>query len=230
MSPTSHNHSAPVAYPGRHPWTLWLLWAFPAMLVVGCWWGNPFQRTISEQRQSLNSLSAAQRSNVRLAAQALNGLILPAGEPFSFNRVVGPRTRARGYRAAPSYLGPESPSTLGGGICLLSSALYQLALKTGLSIEQRVPHLRVIHSVPPGLDATVWYGGADLKFTNQSQQPLQLVVREDGSQLSVAFKGAHEIAPVHIRRERRQPNSHTLQVLVFLNQRLISRDRYRLTP
>src|SRR5205085_2176072 len=106
-------------------------------------------------------------------AQRLDGLILQPGTQFSFNQAIGPRTTKRGYRPAPSYLGVDSPSTLGGGLCLLSSGIYQLALETGLPIQQRVPHLRTIHSVPPGLDATVWYGGADLRFTNTLSQPIQ---------------------------------------------------------
>ena len=143
-----------------------LLFSVPLVLVVSGWFTQPFSRTLVAQNQSIQMLSTAQQSNLRIAARRLDGLVLRPGGEFSFNRVVGPRTWARGYRPAPSYLGGDSPATLGGGICLLSSALYQAALKAGLKIEQRVPHLRTIHSVPPGLDATVWYGGADLRFVN----------------------------------------------------------------
>ncbi len=206
------------------------LWSVPIALLALCWWGNPFAQTVVQQSLSLQSLSPAQKNNVRVAIHHLNGVIIPAGQRFSFNRTVGPRTVARGYEAAPSYLGDESPSTVGGGICILSSALYQLALKANLPIEQRVPHLRTIHSVPPGLDATVWYGGADLKFRNNQNQALRIAVTENGNTLSLAFQGKQIVRSARILRTIRQPNRHSILVSVFRNDRLISRDWYRLTP
>ncbi|WP_303674877.1 VanW family protein [Vampirovibrio chlorellavorus] len=202
----------------------------PITLLALCWWGNPFAQPVAQQQLSVQSLSPAQKNNLRTAIRHLNGVIIPAGQSFSFNRSVGPRTKARGYQAAPSYLGGESPSTVGGGICLLSSALYQLALKANLPIEQRVPHLRTIHSVPPGLDATVWYGGADLKFKNNQPQALRIAVTENGNTLSLAFQGKQVMQSARILRTTRQPNQHSVLVSVFRNDRMISRDWYRLTP
>jgi vancomycin resistance protein YoaR len=206
------------------------LWGLPLALFALCCWGNPFSQPVAQQSLSLQTLSPAQRNNVRVALRHLNGVIIPAGQRFSFNRIVGPRTLARGYKAAPSYLGGDSPSTVGGGICLLSSALYQLALKANLPIEQRVPHLRTIHSVPPGLDATVWYGGADLKFKNNQPQALRIAVSDNGSTLTVAFQGKEAILSGRIHRTIRQPNRQGIMVSVFRNDRMVSRDWYRLTP
>lgn len=198
------------------------LWSLPLALLALCWWGNPFAQPVAQQSLSLQSLSPAQKNNVRVAIRHLNGTVIQAGESFSFNQTVGPRTVARGYEAAPSYLG--------GGICMLSSALYQLALKSNLPIEQRVPHLRTIHSVPPGLDATVWFGGTDLKFRNSQPQALRITVSDNGSTLFVAFQGKDAIPAPRIRRMTLQPNPHSVLVSVFVNDRMISRDWYRLTP
>ncbi len=220
-------------YPKREPKRIFQrvgLWSVPIALLALCWWGTPFAQPVAQQQLSLQSLSPAQKNNVRVAIRHLNGAIIPVGESFSFNRVVGPRTSARGYEAAPSYLGGESPSTVGGGICILSSALYQLALKANLPIEQRVAHLRTIHSVPPGLDATVWYGGADLKFRNNQSQALRIIASENGNTLSVAFQGKEAVRPPRIRKTTTQPNRHSVLVSVFVNDRMISRDWYRLTP
>lgn len=202
----------------------------PLVLAGACWLTQPFAQTLIEQDQSMLTLSSAQQTNLQIAAQRLDGLVLQPGEHFSFNQSVGPRTRARGYLAAPSYLGGESPATLGGGICLLSSALYQAALKTGLHVEQRVPHLRTIHSVPPGLDATVWYGNADLRFVNNLPQAIQLQAKTNDHQLSIRFSGHQRISTQSIQRVINQRNAQTLLVTVFQQGHMVSRDMYRLSP
>src|SRR5689334_1362719 len=109
-----------------------MLFGIPLMLASTCWFTQPFSHTLVQQDQSTQTLSEAQKNNLQIAAHRLDGVVLQPSESFSFNRVVGPRTLAQGYRPAPSYLDGESPATLGGGICLLSSALYQAALKMGL--------------------------------------------------------------------------------------------------
>lgn len=206
------------------------LLSIPAVLLAACLYLQPFAQTLAEKHWSIRSLSAAQKMNLNVAAHRLDGLVLKPGESFSFNRVVGPRTLARGYRPAPSYLGGDSPATLGGGICLLSSAVYHMALENGMSIQQRVPHLRTIHSVPPGLDATVWYGGADLQFVNTRPQPIRLLAHMDAQGLTLQLQGREPIQPLAINRVVQQRNPHELLVTVFRAEKMISRDRYRLSP
>lgn len=202
----------------------------PLALAWVCWLTQPFVQTLIEQHQSLLPLSNAQQNNIKIGARHLDGLVLQPGAHFSFNQVVGPRTRSRGYLAAPSYLGGESPATVGGGICLLSSALYQAALKTGLQIEQRVPHLRTIHSVPPGLDATVWYGNADLRFVNNLAQVIRLQAKVHDHRLVISFTGRQGISTQSIQRVINHRNAQTLLVTVFQQGHMVSRDLYRLSP
>jgi vancomycin resistance protein YoaR len=209
----------------------WLfLLGVPLALAWACLWGNPFSHVLGTTSLSLQTLSPEQKSNLMVALRPVDGQVIEPGEVFSFNRTVGPRTASRGYLPAPSYLGGASPNTIGGGICLLSSALYQLALKSNLRIIQRVPHLRTIHSVPPGLDATVWYGGPDLQFKNSLNSPVRLTVTRQGNTLSVALTGKKKHPPQPIHRTVSRRSNQGLLVTVFQNQRMISRDWYRISP
>jgi vancomycin resistance protein VanW len=209
----------------------WLfLLGLPLSLLAVAWSLRPFTHSVSAVTLSTRTLSAVQVSNLRVAARYLDGVSLRPGEVFSFNRWVGPRTEARGYRNAPSYLEGGTSATMGGGICLLSSAVYQLALQSGMEIRQRVPHLRTIHSVPPGLDATVWYGGADLQFVNTRSTPIQLAVSVQSGALKLTFSGRETVKPQAISRLVNRRNRNELLVVVLRNRQIVSRDLYRLSP
>lgn len=202
----------------------------PLALLAACLCSNPFPQVIAEKTVALSTLSPAQKTNIGVATRYLEGVVLQPGETFSFNETVGPRTVKRGYLPAPSYLGGESPATIGGGICLLSSALYQLALSSGLSITQRVPHLKTIHSVPPGLDATVWYGGADLRLQNSYAKPVRLRFKREPHSLTAILTGAERNPLQPIRKTVSKRSETELLVTVFQGDRMVSRDLYRLSP
>lgn len=195
---------------------------------------SPFAHEIVVRHTAVSGLSQAQHMNIRMAADHLNGAIVRPGEVFSFNRSVGPRTRARGYAAAPSYLDTQSPATVGGGICLLSSLLYQAALSAGLDITARVPHLRTIRSVPPGLDAAVWYGQVDLAFQNTLPFPVRIQTAVNSQNLTVRIMGAKPLQTYTLDPRVMRQTKSQLQVTVFRqsgqNRILVSRDLYRVTP
>lgn len=205
----------------------------PLMLLGLLVWSNPFSIQAKTQKFDLQSLTAAQRQNLTVALKPIHGVVLAPGETFSFNHTVGPRTALRGYVAAPSYLGGDSPATLGGGICLLSSVLYQLALNNGLRVVERHPHLRPIHSVPAGLDATVWYGQADLQFKNTTNQPVQLHTVLQDNTLVIGLASKTAIPQQTLRRETTALGNlgnaaNGLQVTVYQNNQLLTRDLYRI--
>lgn len=207
----------------------------PFVLLVVFFLIHPFSECISEKHAPLAQLSPAQKSNIQIATQAIDGYVLKPGEEFSFNRVVGPRSEARGYRYAPSYLSGESPATAGGGICLLSSYLYQAALASGLEITQRIPHLRSIKTVPPGLDATVWYGQSDLRFRNTIECPIAIKCNTTAQELTIKVLGRpSQRKDFAICRLTKRQTDKEILVEVFLDdgerEKLISRDLYRLTP
>ncbi|RHP48491.1 VanW family protein [Clostridium sp. AF32-12BH] len=107
-------------------------------------------------------------TNVKLAAQAINGIVLQPGEEFSFNNRVGERTEAKGYQAAAAYNNGEVVQEIGGGVCQVSSTMYNAVVKAGLKTTMRRSHTFEPSYVTPGTDATVSWGGPDYKFVNNS--------------------------------------------------------------
>lgn len=210
-----------------------LLFAFPLMMVAVCWLTYPFSDRLVCQTISLSSLTPIQKSNIELAVRAINGTVIKPGEEFSFNRVVGPRSERRGYREAASYVESQSVPTLGGGICLVSSALYGLALQAGLQIDERVAHSRTVRTIPPGLDATVWYGQADLRFKNTLSCPIQLAADQDRMAVTISFlsRKPDHFHLADLQRIVHQTTSSDLTVELLRRENgrlaLVSRDHYR---
>lgn len=104
--------------------------------------------------------------NISLGAGAINGTLLAPGEIFSFEKVVGEATREKGYREAPVIVGNRLVPGLGGGLCQVSSTLYNAALLANLEIVERYNHSLTIGYLPVGRDASISIGSADLKFKN----------------------------------------------------------------
>lgn len=116
-----------------------------------------------------NSARGNRSKNIRLAASKLHFVLVPPGEIFSFNEVVGPRTKELGYDEADIIQKNRFVPGVGGGVCQVSSTLYNAVLLANLEVVERYNHSMVISYVQPGLDATVVYGSRDLKFKNNSE-------------------------------------------------------------
>lgn len=140
---------------------------------------------------SVSSRTPAQLHNIRMAAEAINGAQIKPGGVFSFNSAAGPYTPARGYVLAPSIVAGELSSAPGGGVCQVSSTLYNAALLAGLQIVERHPHSRPPASVPPGRDATV-SGPVDLRIRNvlPARVVVEMQVRDET--LVCRLVGAHK--------------------------------------
>jgi len=115
--------------------------------------------------------------NIKLAASKINGKILAPGEVFSFNDVVGKRTAEAGYKSANVYSGGKVIDDIGGGICQVSSTLYNAVLYSDLEVVQRRNHSFTVGYVPLGLDATVSYGSVDFKFKNSTNWPIKILAK-----------------------------------------------------
>ena len=116
-----------------------------------------------------NSTANSKRNtNLKLACRAINGTVLQPGEEFSFNTVVGQRTEEKGYQPAGAYSNGEVVQEIGGGVCQVSTTLYNAVLRAGLKTTTRRSHTYEPSYVTPGMDATVSYGGPDYKFVNNS--------------------------------------------------------------
>ncbi|MCR5615715.1 MAG: VanW family protein [Saccharofermentans sp.] len=107
-------------------------------------------------------------SNIALACEKINGTKLEPGEEFSFNGVVGQRTTANGFKEATVIQGGQYEQGLGGGICQVSSTLYNAVVMANLEVTERNAHAWPSSYVPEGLDATVDYGVLDFKFKNNT--------------------------------------------------------------
>lgn len=116
--------------------------------------------------------SSARYTNIKLAAGSVNNTVIWAHELFSFNEVVGPRTPERGYLPAPVILQGSSSIDYGGGVCQVSSTLFNAVSNAGIKIVERHRHTKPVGYVPEGRDATVSYNDLDLKFINNRSGPV----------------------------------------------------------
>ncbi len=119
-------------------------------------------------------------TNLQLAASKINGTVLMPGETFSYNQVVGERTIAAGYKEAPIYVEGEVVDGLGGGICQITSTLYNAVLYANLEIVERSNHQFVPSYVTASRDSTVVYGSIDFKFKNNRDYPIKIVCSVSG--------------------------------------------------
>ena len=118
--------------------------------------------------------SRARLANIKLAMQFIHGTCLKPGEVFSFNDTVGQRTAARGFQTATAYSGGEVTEEVGGGICQVSTTLFNAAVKADLEIVERHSHSLTVAYVDKGKDATVNWGSQDLKFRNTSSDDIYI--------------------------------------------------------
>lgn len=122
--------------------------------------------TLAGFTTSLVGRTAAQKHNAQLAAQALNGKVIPPGDTFSFNKCVKSWTWDRGYLKAPVSYNGDLVRAYGGGVCQTSTTLYNAALLAGLPIKERHHHVFAPSYIPPGRDAAVAQYDIDLRFQN----------------------------------------------------------------
>ena len=121
-----------------------------------------------------DSSNRPRSSNIALACSKINGSILGAGQVFSFNSVVGPRTAANGFKAAKIISGGQFTDGIGGGVCQVSTTLYNAAVLSGLGIKEYHPHSLKVSYVAPSRDAMVSGTYFDLRFENTRQTPIYI--------------------------------------------------------
>jgi len=144
---------------------------------------------ISNFTSSFHEGQESRNHNIRLAAFILNGKEIAAGQTFSFNGTIGRRSGRAGFLRAPYLEFGERIEVEGGGICLVSSVLYNAALLAGMEILERYPHSSIVPYLPPGQDATVDYGHKDLRFRNIYAEKIQITTEISGSRLIIRLWG-----------------------------------------
>ncbi len=130
--------------------------------------------------------------NMGLAAAKIDGLILLPGEEFSYNKVVGPRDIEHGYKEAHVYINGRVENGIGGGICQVSTTMYNAILKANLQVTERRNHSFTVGYVPLGQDATAYYGGTDFRFINSTKWPVRLNAVVSGNKISFKLTGTNE--------------------------------------
>ncbi len=113
-------------------------------------------------------------TNLELASEKINGTVILPGETFSYNKIVGERTIAKGYKEAAVYSGGKVVDGIGGGICQLSSTLYNAVIYANLEVTERSNHRFLTSYVTAGRDATVSWGTIDFCFKNTRQYPIKI--------------------------------------------------------
>ena len=130
--------------------------------------------------------------NIELASSKVNGTVIMPGENFSYNTVVGRRTIEAGYKEGTAYIGGKVVPDVGGGICQLSSTLYNVALFANLEIVERSNHMFLTGYVAAGRDATVYYGSIDFVFKNTRKYPIKIVTNSKNGVCAVSIYGIKE--------------------------------------
>ncbi len=133
-----------------------------------------FPYLVSEFTTKYDASNKNRSTNLRIAAEKINGLVLMPGDVFSFNKIVGKRTVEEGYRDAKIYADGGVVDGLAGGICQISSTLYNAALLANLEIVERRNHTFTTSYLPAGKDATVVYGAIDFQFKNSRTYPIKI--------------------------------------------------------
>ncbi len=133
--------------------------------------------------------------NIKVAASALDGVLLAPGEHFSFNRVVGPRSSEAGYKSANVIVNNELVQGLGGGVCQVSSTLYNAVLLANLKIIERSNHTLPVSYVPIGQDATVVYEAIDFRFANNKESYIYIKSQVEGNAITFKIYGNKKASP-----------------------------------
>ena len=146
-------------------------------------------RSLSTFTTSFNAEAADRAHNIALAASKINGTVLRDGQTFSFNAAAGARTKTNGYRDAPIIFEGEFVAGTGGGVCQVSTTVYNAALLAGLTVTEYHPHSLAVGYVEPSFDAMVSGSSCDLKFRNDTGGAVYILCRMQGNRLTVRMYG-----------------------------------------
>jgi len=151
-----------------------------------------FKQSLSKYTTIYDAGNANRSHNIALAAKTINGTIVMPGETFPYNGILGNTNKEKGYKLGTAYVGGKVVESYGGGICQVSSTLYNSALYANLEIVERYNHSYVVSYVPAGRDATVAYGGKDFKFKNNRTYPIRIDASAKNGVVSISIKGIKE--------------------------------------
>ncbi len=151
-----------------------------------------FPDLIASYSTTFATSNSNRANNIRVASNKINGVVLLPGEEFSYNKVVGKRTVQAGFKEAGVYMNGKVETDIGGGICQVSSTLYNTALRANLQIVKRSNHYFDTGYVPLSTDATVSWGGPEFIFKNSRKYPVKIVSVVNGGKITISIYGCKE--------------------------------------
>ena len=154
--------------------------------------GNFFQDVLGTANTTFSTNSVNNRNrrdNMALACKQIEGYIMAPDDEFAFNEIVGQRTESKGYKTAGAFANGQLIDDIGGGICQVSSTLYNAVLYADLSVTARQNHSFLVAYTIKGMDATVSYPQPEFKFKNNTDFPIKIVCNVDGSKITFTIMG-----------------------------------------
>ena len=142
-------------------------------------------------------------NNLTIAGEKLDEIVIAPGETFSYNKTLGARTIEAGYKEAAIYVGGKVVDGLGGGICQISTILYNAVLEANLEIVERKCHQFLPSYAKPGLDATVAYGSIDFQFKNNRTYPIKINTNIVAGVAEIEILGIKEDTDVEVILENK---------------------------
>lgn len=142
---------------------------------------STFSTSVQDQDENV-------KRNIYLACQKLNGYVIGPGTVFSFNDVVGEGSAKNGYVSGRVLYRDMVRFEPGGGLCQVSSTIYNTFLQSGLHVVRRYRHFQPVTYVPPGLDATIKYGKKDLKVKNIHTHPIRIETQMNDRTLTIRLR------------------------------------------
>lgn len=172
--------------------------------------------------------------NLVVSANKINGTVVMPGETFSYNSTVGERTIAAGFREATVFENNQAVSGLGGGICQVSTTLYNAVLFSNLEVVERSNHMFLSTYFTGGRDATVAWGSLDFKFKNNRNYPIKIVASVENGGVHVSIYGLKtpddyqvEIFSNYLGSGTYQTYKQLIKDGQIISTELISTDTYR---
>ena len=145
----------------------------------------PSNRILGEYTTKFSTEPKSRNENINHAADALRGIVIAPGEVFSYNETIGPTTKDNGYKRARIFIRGKKAFGYGGGVCQVSSTLYNAAEAAGMEIVERHHHSLPVEYVPKGKDAATSYGSVDFKFKNTYSYPVKIDTGIDNNALTI---------------------------------------------
>lgn len=147
---------------------------------------------VAEFTTYYSTTNTSRSDNIARAAQLLDGLVIEPGEIFSCSTAIGPITEENGYFPAGTYVQGKVEDGVGGGVCQISTTLYNAALLAKLTIVERAPHSMVVTYVDPARDAAIAGNYKDLKLRNDYEYPVVIAAKTEDGALTIAIHTSEE--------------------------------------